>query len=60
MNDFFYEARGKEKLKELRTEGQRSQAANRADVPRPAHLPSVRKLIMGLLGILGILELLVR
>ena len=60
MNQFFYEQRGKEKVKNLMEEGMRSQAFNRSGAPKLALLRGLLKLIMVLLGILGILALLVR
>lgn len=60
MNEFFYESRGKEKVKDLRNEGQRSQAFYRSGAPNLSLLHNLPKLIIGLLGILGILGLLIR
>jgi len=60
MNQFFYEQRGKEKVKDLLNEGQRSQAFYRSGAPKTSLLNGLPKLILVLLGILGILELLVR
>jgi hypothetical protein len=60
MNDFFYESRGKEKVKELLNEGQRSQAFYRSGAPKLGLLRGLPKLIVGILGILGILALLAR
>jgi hypothetical protein len=60
MNDFFYESRGKEKIKELRNEGQVSQSFYRSRSPKPGLAPSVSRLVLGVLGILGLLGLLVR
>jgi hypothetical protein len=60
MNQFFFETRGKEKVKDLLNEGQRSQAFHRSGAPKLGLLRGLPKLILGLLGILGILGLLVR
>jgi hypothetical protein len=60
MNHFFYESRGKEKIKEVLNEGQRSQAFQRSGAPKLDLLGGLPKLVLGLLGILGILGLLVR
>lgn len=60
MNQFFYESRGKEKVKNLMEEGMRSQAVHRSGAPKLALLCGLPKLIVTLLGILGILALLVR
>jgi hypothetical protein len=58
MNQFFYEQRGKEKVKDLLNEGQRSQAFYRSDAPKLGLLNGLPKLISVLLGILEILGLL--
>jgi len=60
MNQFFYESRGKEKVKDLLREGQQSQAFHRSGAPKLEMSRSLPKLILGLLGVLGILGLLVR
>ena len=57
MNQFYYEQRGKEKIKDLMKEGMRSQAHYRS---KPNILHRLPKLIVVALGILGILVLLVR
>ena len=59
MNQFFYESRGKEKVRELRNEGMRSQTFHRSGAPRLGLLRNLPKLILILLGLLGILNLLV-
>ena len=59
MNQFFYESRGNEKVKDLLNEGQRSQAFHRSGASKFGLLRGLPKLILILLGILGILELLV-
>ena len=60
MNQFFYESRGNEKVKDLLNEGQRSQAFYRSGAPKLNLLRGLPKLILILLGILGILQLLIR
>ena len=60
MNQFFYESRGKDKVKHLLNEGQRSQAFHRSGAPKLGHVRGLPKLILGLLGILGILGMLLR
>ena len=60
MNQFFYESRGNEKVKDLLNEGQRSQAFYRSGAPKLKLLRGLPKLILILLGILGILQLLIR
>ena len=60
MNEFFYEQSGKEKVKNLLEEGQRSQAFHRSGAPKLNLLRGLPKLVLGLLGILGLLGLLIR
>lgn len=60
MNHFSYHVMGKEKIKDLREEGMRSQAFYRSGSPKRALLSGLPKLILILSGILGILGLLVR
>jgi hypothetical protein len=60
MNQFFYEQRGKEKIKDLLREGQQSQAFYRSGTPQLNSLNKLPKLILILSGILGILGLLGR
>jgi hypothetical protein len=59
MNQFFYESRGKEKVRELRNEGMRNQAFHRSGAPKLAAIRGLPKLILGLMGILGLLRLLI-
>ena len=58
MNQFSYEQLGKEKVKDLLNEGQRSQAFYRSGAPKLDMLRGLPKLALLLLGILGILSLL--
>jgi len=60
MNQFFYESRGKDKVKDLLKEGQHSQAFHRSGAPTSSLLNGLPKLILALLAILGILQILVR
>lgn len=60
MNHFSYDAIGKEKVRELRNEGVRSQSFHRSGAPSLGLLRSVPRLLLALLGILGLLALLVR
>ena len=60
MNQFFYESRAKEKVNDVIKEGIRSQDFHRSGAPKLDLLRGMSKLILLLLGILGILELLVR
>jgi hypothetical protein len=58
MNQFFYESRGKEKVKDLMKEGMRSQALKQSRAARTGiiqNLPKLALTILGLLSILGIL-----
>ena len=57
MNQFFFESRGKEKIRDLMEEGMRSQAAHRSEKSKD-FLPRWPKVLLLLLGIVGILELL--
>jgi hypothetical protein len=50
MNQFFYEQRGKEKLKELQAEGMRSQALHRSGAARVGLFEGLRRLIASLVG----------
>jgi hypothetical protein len=52
MNHFCLEAMGKEKLNDLREEGMSNQAFHRLGAPKIGLLPSLFKLILGLLGLL--------
>lgn len=60
MNHFFYESQGREKVRNLRQEGIRSQAFHRSGAPKLGLLRGLPKLILALLGTLGLLGLLVR
>jgi hypothetical protein len=60
MNHYSYEMMAKEKVKGLQEEGMRSQAIYSSGSPKAVLLHGLPKLILVLLGILGILELLVR
>ena len=60
MNDFFYETRGKEKIKEMMDEGMRSQALYRSGAPKPGIFRTLLRLVPVILVILTILGLLVR
>ena len=59
MNEFFYQSRGKEKVRELREEGMKSQAYNRSKAPGFV-LRGLPKLILTIVGILGVLQLFLR
>lgn len=60
MNQFFYETRGKEKVKGLLEEGMRSQALRQSRAARSGNLRSLPRLALAALGILGILGVLLR
>jgi hypothetical protein len=57
MNEFFYQSRGKEKIKELMKEGMRGQALQRAGGSK-RFVFNLSKLALMLLGVLAILNLL--
>ena len=56
MNQFFFETRGKEKIRDLREEGMRGQALRRSSAARRLVF-DVSKLALALLGLLVILNL---
>lgn len=60
MNHFFYESRGKEKVRELMREGMNSQEYSRSRSSKTAFLRGLPKLIVFLLGALGLMQLLLR
>ena len=60
MNDFSYEVMTKEKVKDLQEEGMRSQAFYRSGSSELSLLRGLPRLILMLLGSLGLLELLIR
>ena len=55
MNDFFYQIRGKEKIREIMDEGLTSQALLRSGASRSTLLRRLPKLILILSGIVGAL-----
>jgi len=57
MNQFFFETRGKEKIRDLREEGMRGQALERSGAARRLVF-NVSKIALALLGLLVILNLL--
>lgn len=60
MNHFSYESISKQKVKDLLDEGQRSQAIHRSGAPKIGMMSRMPKLVMALLGILGLLSLFLR
>jgi hypothetical protein len=60
MNQFFYESRGKEKIKDLLAEGVRSQTANRLTDQKPNRREKISKLLISLLTLAGIIGWLIR
>jgi len=60
MNQFFFETRGKEKVKELMNEGMTGQALSRSSFRRPSFLSRIPKLILVLLAVLGVLQIIVK
>ena len=60
MNQFYLESRSKEKVKELMKEGMTSQAYYRSSTSKASFLSRLPKLILVILGILWILQIIVR
>jgi hypothetical protein len=60
MNHFSYDVMRKEKIRDLQAEGIASQSFHRSGASKIGLLRELPKLIVILLGILGVLELLVR
>jgi hypothetical protein len=60
MNQFFYESRGKEKVKGLLDEGLRGQAIRRSGVSKAGFAHNLPRIALMLLGILGLMGILVR
>jgi hypothetical protein len=60
MNQFFYESRGKEKIRELMDEGMRSQAVRRTGASRAIFRGRLTKAILVVLVILAVLALTLR
>jgi hypothetical protein len=58
MNHFSYDVIRKEKVRDLQGEGVRSQEFHRSRARRPGMLRGLPKVIIVLLGLLGIVELL--
>lgn len=50
MNQFYYETRGKEKIRELQAEGMRSQAYHRSGGPRTGFFQGLQKLLKAIQG----------
>jgi hypothetical protein len=59
MNQFFYETRGKEKVKGLMEEGMRSQALRHSGAARSGVLRNLPRLALTILGILVVLGILI-
>jgi hypothetical protein len=60
MNHFSYDVMRKEKIRDLQREGMRSQSFHRSASPRSTLSRGVPKLVLALLGMLGLLGLFVR
>jgi hypothetical protein len=60
MNQFFYESRSKEKIQELMKEGMMSQAYYRSGASKAKFLSKLPKLILIVLGVLGLIEMIIR
>jgi len=58
MSQFFYESSAKDKIKDLREEGTRSQAFYRSRTPKLGFLPRWPGLFIGILTIVGLFMLL--
>ena len=59
MNHFSYDVMRKEKIRELQQEGLVNQSLHRSGAPKPSLLTELPKLILMLLGVLGMLGLLI-
>lgn len=60
MNHFSYDVIRKEKIRDLQAEGMASQSFNRSGAPKLGMLRGVPKLVLTLLGLLGLFSLLGR
>ncbi|HAV77029.1 MAG TPA: hypothetical protein DCX53_06720 [Anaerolineae bacterium] len=60
MNQFFYESRGREKVNDLINEGLKSQTYHRSAASKPSFLRRFPTYILIGLGILGVLQMIVR
>jgi hypothetical protein len=60
MNHFSYDVMRKEKIRDLQAEGVASQSFHRSGAPKPGLVRGLPRLILAILGTLGILGLLVR
>ena len=60
MNQSFYESRSKEKINDFMKEGMMSQAYYRSRASKASILSRLPKLILVVLGIMGLIQLFVR
>jgi hypothetical protein len=60
MNHFSYDVMRKEKIRNLQAEGMASQSFQRSGAPKFGLLRGLPRLMLTLLGILGLLSLLIR
>jgi hypothetical protein len=60
MNHFSYDVMRKEKIRDLQAEGMNSQSFHRSGASKFALLRGLPRLILTLLGVLGLLSLLAR
>jgi hypothetical protein len=60
MNQSFYESRSKEKINDLMKEGMTSQAYYRSRASKAGFLSRLPKLILVILGIVGLIQMFVR
>jgi hypothetical protein len=50
MNQYYYESRAKEKIRELQAEGMRSQAYHRSGAPRLSIFHGLQQMLKAMLG----------
>ena len=60
MNQFFYETRGKEKVKSLMEEGMQSQSLRGSKGTKSSIVHNLPKIVLILIAILGVAQLLLR
>lgn len=60
MNQSFYESSSKEKINDLMKEGMMSQAHYRSGSPRAGILSRLPKLVIVILGIVGLIQMFLR
>jgi hypothetical protein len=60
MNQSFYESRSKEKINDLMKEGMMSQAYYRSRISKAGFFSRLQKIILVILGIVGLIQMFVR